>query len=236
MSGRSGAEITSNLILRHLSADDRGLLAPHLVQVDLPARKSLEAPNRRIEYIFFIESGFASVVVNGTADRDTEVGLIGREGVTGFAVVMATDRSPNAVYMQYAGKGQRITTVALKKAMRQSETLQIALLNYCHAFHIQATQTALANGRGKIEQRLARWLCMAQDRIESAELALTHEFISIMLGVRRPGVTLMLESLERAALIQRKRGVISIIDREGLEKITDGAYGVPEAEFRRLFG
>ena len=236
MSDQRGNAIPYNRILQRLSNVDRDLLTPLLEPVDLPIRKVLEAPHRRIDHVFFIERGFASVVANGRPQRSIEVGLIGREGVTGLAVMMRTDRSPNATFMQYAGSGQRIAVTDLKQALRESDTLYSTLLNFGHAFHIQTTQTALANGRSKIEQRLARWLCMAHDRIDGNDLALTHEFIAVMLGVRRPGVTLMLEALERVGLIRRHRGIISILDRKGLEKSSDGTYGLPEAEFQRMFG
>lgn len=226
---------TRNRILLRLSSADLRLLEPHLSVVDLPLRKSLEAPHKRIDFVYFIDSGFASVVANGHKDRRVEVGLIGREGVTGLAVIMGTDRSPNATFMQGAGTGRRISVACFVEAMDESATLRKALLNYGHAFVIQTAQTALANGRSKLEQRLARWLCMAQDRVDG-ELTLTHEFLALMLGVRRPGVTLTLNVLENAGLIRAKRGVITIIDRKSLEKCTDGAYGAPEAEFQRLFG
>ena len=228
--------ITSNRILKSLSSDDLRLIEADLVAVDLPVRKELEAPRKPIEAVYFVESGFASVVANGSKTRSIEVGLIGREGVTGLAIIMGTDRSPNRTFIQSAGKGLRLSVANLTRAMAKSVTLQRKLLNYGHAFFVQTSQTALANGRGKIEQRLARWLCMAHDRAEGDELDLTHEFLSIMLGVRRPGVTMSVEALERAGLIKTRRGKITVVDRSGLEKATDGTYGAPEAEFQRMFG
>ena len=236
MPGHPSSDKTRNRILARLSGADFALLEPYLKSVDLPLRKNLELPKRRIENVYFIDSGFASVVANGHGDRSIEVGLIGREGLTGLAVIMGTDRSPNATYMQNAGAGREISVAKLGDAIRQSETLRRTLLNYGHAFFIQTSQTALANGRNKNEERLARWLCMAHDRGDSDELVLTHQFISIMLGVQRPHVTVTLAVLEKAGLIEVKRGVISILDRKGLEKRTRGAYGAPEAEFQRLFG
>ena len=94
----------------------------------------------------------------------------------------------------------------------------------------------MANGRCKIEDRLARWLVMAHDRVDGDTLSLTHDFLAIMLGVRRPGVTHALNLLERVGLIQASRGTITIIDRDGLIENSNGAYGAPEAEFNRLFG
>ncbi len=227
---------TRNRILSRLSQADFGFLEPHLESVDLPLRHNLEIRNKPIEHVYFIENGFASVVADGTGDRSIEVGLIGREGMTGMAVVMATDRSPNATFMQLGGKGVRITSATLGQVMEQSPSLRRAFLNFGHAFFVQAAHTALANGRSKIEERLARWLLMAHDRVDGDELTLTHEFLALMLGVRRPGVTVAINHLEKHGLIQANRGVISIIDREGLEETSNGAYGVPEAEFQRLFG
>jgi CRP-like cAMP-binding protein len=236
VSGQPSNEKSGNRILARLSSADLGLLEPHLVPVDLPLRKNLEVPKRRIDKVYFIDSGFASVVANGHGDRSIEVGLIGREGVTGLAVIMGTDRSPNATYMQGAGSGHQISVSNLGEAIQQSETLRRVLLNYGHAFFIQTSQTALANARSKNEQRLARWLCMAHDRSDSDDLVLTHEFLSIMLGVQRPHVTATLAVLEKAGLIEARRGIISILDRKGLEKNAGSAYGAAEAEFQRLFG
>jgi CRP-like cAMP-binding protein len=225
-----------NRILSGLSRGDFGLLESHLEGVDLPIRKQLEAPNKRIDRVYFIERGFASVVANGSGHRSIEVGLIGREGMTGLAVIMGTDRSPHDTFMQAAGNGQGITAAKLRQGMEQSATLHRSILHYGHAFVIQTAHTAMANGRSKVEARLARWLLMAHDRLDGDELPLTHEFLAMMLAVRRPGVTVALNLLEKDGLIHADRGVISIIDRKGLEETSNGAYGVPEAEFRRLFG
>ncbi len=226
-----------NRLLSRLSASDFALLRPHLTQVDLPLRKRLETSGKPIDYVYFPESGFASVVANGHRGvRGIEVGLIGREGMTGLAVVMGTDRTPHETFVQHVGTGWRVAAGSLRRAMEQSRTLHQSLLLYGHAFVIQATYTAMANGRSKMEERLARWLLMAHDRIEGDRFSLTHEFLSVMLGVRRPGITIAINLLEKDGLIQASRGAITILDRKGLERISNGAYGPPEAEFNRLFG
>jgi len=137
--------------------------------------------------------------------------------------------------VQNAGAGQRISADNLRRAMRKSSTLQSLLLLYAHTFLIQTTQTAKANARSSIEERLARWLLMAHDRLETDDLNITHEFLSVMLGVRRSGVTVALNILETTGLISIHRGVITIVDRKGLKATANGAYGVPEAEYNRLF-
>ncbi len=225
-----------NRILASLSREDFALLEPHLEPAELPVRLRLETGNRPIDHVYFIESGIASVVANGINHRTIEAGLIGWEGMTGLAVVMATDRTPHETFMQVAGSGMRIASGTLRRAMELSATLRVALLNFAHAFFVQTTHTAMTNGSSKIEERLARWLLMAHDRVEGDDLPLTHDFLAIMLGVRRPGVTVALNQFERNGLIRAGRGVISILDRNGLTRSANGSYGTPEAEFDRLFG
>jgi CRP-like cAMP-binding protein len=225
-----------NKILSALTDDDLGLLTPYLKPVDLPLRKRLETARRVIEEIYFPDSGFVSVVADGAPDQHVEVGMIGREGMTGLAVVLGGDQTPNETFVQNAGAGQRISAANLRKAMRKSSTLQPLLLLYAHTFLIQTSQTARANARSSIEERLARWLLMAHDRLETDDLKITHEFLGVMLGVRRSGVTVALNLLEKTALISVHRGVTTIVDRKGLKAAANGAYGVSEAEYTRVFG
>jgi CRP-like cAMP-binding protein len=119
--------------------------------------------------------------------------------------------------------------------MDQSITMTRWFMRFAHVFAVQASYTALANARGTIEERLARWLLMAQDRIGSDVLELTHEFLALMLGVRRAGVTIALQHFENNGILQTARGAVTIADREGLEDCANGLYGQPEAEFERLF-
>lgn len=214
----------SNRILSRLSRQEFALLEPHLEAVDLPVRKTLEARRKRIDQVYFIESGFASVVANGTNKPSIEVGIIGREGMTGLAIVMGHDRAQHDTYMQVAGHGLRISAAKLREADERSMILHRAMLRYAHAFLLQTTTTALANGRSKIEERAARWLLMADDRIDGDDLPLTHEFLGLMLGTHRPGVTIALQALEKAGLIATRRSHITIIDRKGLEKNSNGTY------------
>ena len=216
--------MSPNRILSRLSPADLGLLETHLEPVDLPVHRPLEGRNRRIDFVYFIEAGFASVVANGSGKPSIEVGIIGRERMTGLAIIMGQQQAPHDTYIQVAGKGRRIRAAKLREADERSNTLHRAMLHYAHAFLLQATTTALANGRSKIEERLARWLLMAQDRVDSDQLPLTHEFLSLMLGVRRAGVTAALQALERKELISRNRGKMLILDRKGLEKQSNGTY------------
>ena len=126
--------MSSNRILSRLSRQDFALLEPHLEPVDLPVRKPLEARRKRIEQVYFIESGFASVVANGTSKPSIEVGIIGREGMTGLAIVLGSDRAQHATYIQAAGKGLRISATNLRGAIECSSSLHRPMLRYAHAF------------------------------------------------------------------------------------------------------
>jgi CRP-like cAMP-binding protein len=221
--------VSANRILASLKQEEFALLEPHLEPVDLPLKTDLEIRGKRIDAVYFIESGFASVVADGTSKPGIEVGIIGREGMTGIEIVLGGDRARHATYIQLAGRGQRMNIARLREADAQIPSFHRAMLGYVREFLAQTTATALANGRSKIDERLARWLLMAHDRVGRDELPLTHEFLSLMLGSQRPGVTLALQVLEDAGLIARRRGKIKILDRGGLEKQSNGSY-VPSEE------
>jgi len=201
-----------------MNRDDREVLEPHLEHVQLPLRTSLETRNRRIQYAYFLEDGIASVVATGTKDSSIEVGIIGCEGVTGLSIIMGGERAPHATYMQVAGNGLSIPAERLRHAMECSSSLRRLLLQFAHAFFLQTTYTALSNGRSKTDERLARWLLMAHDRVRSDDLPLTHEFLALMLGVHRPGVTGALKKLSSAGLIQNRRSSIHVLDRAGSKR------------------
>jgi CRP-like cAMP-binding protein len=211
-------------------------MEPHLEPVALNFRQRLEVADRRIERVYFIDAGLVSVVAVGSgARRRAEIAVVGREGMIGVAVVLGVDRSPHEALMQVAGHGRSIAASVLRSLMAQSRSLPTSLMRYAHVFGVQAAHTALANAQGKIEERLARWLLMAHDRLEGDDLHLTHELLAVMLGVRRAGVTTALHELEKAALISTARSCVTVLDRHGLEQSANGLYGAPEAEFDRLF-
>jgi CRP-like cAMP-binding protein len=233
---RSMPSSSNNRLLASLSPEDFDLLAPHLEPVALGLRKHLERPNRRIEDVYFPESGFASVVAVQPAGKQVEVGLIGREGMTGLPIVLGNHRSPHATYIQLPGQGKSMPAEELRRATQTSVSLRDSLLKFVQAFGVQTTHTAICNVQTRLDVRLARWLLMAQDRVEDDILPLTHEFLSLMLGVRRAGVTEALQALRKLGLISYGRGQITVQDRRGMERTAGKAYGVPEAEYRRLIG
>ena len=225
-----------NRLLAALSPTDLALLQPHLRFLAVAVRHEIERPNRRIDAIYFMDAGIASVVAVQADDTQVEVGLVGCEGMTGTAVVLGGDQTPHSTYIQVAGEAQSIKTDELRKAMKASDTLYALLLKYVQTFMVQTTHTAIANARAHIDQRLARWILMAQDRTGDKTLPLTHEFLALMLGVRRSGVTEALQSLKRRELIETGRNQIVVLSRNGIEKMAGPSYGVPEKEYRRLIG
>jgi CRP-like cAMP-binding protein len=225
-----------NKLLSSLSSADSDLLEPHLEAVSLRLRKYLERPNKRIDAVYFPDSGFASVVAVQRGGKEVEVGLIGREGMTGLPIVLGNHRTPHATYIQAAGQGKCIRAAELRKAMRTSPSITALFLKFVQAFGVQTTHTAICNARSRLDQRLARWLLMAHDRLQDNSLPLTHEFLSLMLGVRRAGVTEALHLLEKDGLIGRSRSRVIIRNRAGIERRAGESYGVPEAEYRRLMG
>jgi CRP-like cAMP-binding protein len=205
-----------NDILAALSKKDLALLEQSLEHVELPVRHVLEVPNKPIKQVYFIQDGLASVVANNK-DRRLEVGLVGRDGMTGIAVVLGNGRSPNETFMQVEGEGMAISADALRKAIK-----------HVHSFLNQTSRTALSNGTATLEERLARWLLMANDRLGGDTVRLTHDVLSLMLGVRRAGVTVALHSLKRRGIIQLARKQIVILDRERLKRVANGTYHEPE--------
>jgi CRP-like cAMP-binding protein len=236
MRSSSSTARSRNHILSALSAPDFALLQPNLEATVFPLRHVFENSNKPIKHIFFMEDGIGSVVATGPRGREIEAGIIGREGMSGIPVILGSERSPNEMYVQVAGRGQCLAATSLRTAMAKSASMTSLFLRFAQAFLVQTTHTALANGRGTIEQRLARWLLMAQDRVDGNRLPLTHEFLALMLGVRRPGVTVAVNLLEERGLIRAERGRLVVLDRDGLEELANGIYGIPEGEYRRLIG
>src|SRR5580700_2658891 len=235
-SPRHDASRQRNRLLAALSPADLALVQPHLTLLAVAVRHEIERPNRRIESVYFMDAGIASVVAVQADETQVEVGLIGPEGMSGTAVVLGGDQSPHSTYIQVAGEAQWIEADQLRKAMRASGSLHALLLKYVQVFMVQTTHTAIANARAHIDRRLARWILMAHDRTGDKTLPLTHEFLALMLGVRRSGVTEALQSLKRRALIETGRNQIVVLSRNGIEKMAGASYGVPEKEYRRLIG
>lgn len=225
-----------NLLLDKLSADDRTALSRLLVDVSLARQAVLHEPLEEIEFVYFFESGLSSEISLDTHGERVEVGCVGREGFSGVPLVLGVGRTSHRAFMEVGGTAKRLAKADLVRFMEEAPTFRTLMLRYVHTFMIQTAGTALANGRYEIEARLARWILMAHDRLISDELALTHEFLSLMLGVRRSSVTDAIHILEGNRLIKATRGMIQVRDRRGLEVTAGGCYGTPEAEYERVIG
>ena len=232
---RSGARSDAtprNALLAAMSADDRAWIAERLEPIELELRDTI-ADAGDGDGVVFPESGIISLIAR-TPDVKLEVGLAGREGAAGLAAMLGTGSAPLKSFVQLAGRGQHLGADAMAEAMERPG-IRSVMLAHVHVAYVQVTQTALANGRNTIEERLARWLLMVQDRQDGTDIRITHEFLSLMLGVHRPGVTLALHVLEGAGLLRSTRGLVTIRDRKALKEVAGQAYGVAEAEHARLF-
>lgn len=223
-----------NRLLKAFSPADRTLLQASLEPVSLDLKQVLEVPNTPVDYVYFPSGGLASVVASISPRYRIEVAMIGHEGMTGLSVILGDDLAANEILVQSPGKAHRLAASALRAAMRESSTLTPVLDRYVHSFLIQASHTALANGCGKVDERLARWLVMWQDRVREPTLTVTHEFLALLLGVRRPGITVALHELEGRSLIKVTRTNVRILNRAGLMKAANGFYGAPERRYDRM--
>jgi CRP-like cAMP-binding protein len=175
-------------------------------------------------------------VAGAQRDRAIEVGFFGRDGMSGTSLVLGDSETAFNCSTQVEGSAIRISAANLGEALHASASLKALLTGYAHALAIQTACTAWANADLRLEERLARWILMVDDRIDGNQFSITHEFLSVMLGVRRAGVTQALNALASRQLIDVRRGTIGVIDRAGLAAITKGTYGLAEAEYVRITG
>ena len=230
------AHAVGNHLLDTLPLEDLARLRPSLEHVEFPFAATVHRPGDRLDAAFFPNEGMVSMV--GTLEDGTqmEVGTVGREGLVGLPLVLGTDRGLVEAIAQTDVVALRISAAALCEAVDRSATLRSLLLRYAMAFQVQVTQTALCNGRHAVDQRLARWLLIAHDLAVSDEFTMTHEFIAMMLGVRRPGVSVVAAMLQKAGLISYARGRMTVLDRPGLEAAACECYFTVRDEFRQLLG
>jgi len=236
MMTRQNTSILKNRLLRALSTADLSLLAPNLERIQLSLRQSLEKAHHHIDFVYFLESGLGSVVARKEGGTSVEVGLFGKDGMTGASIALGDTESPFDCFTQMEGFAMRISSDNLHKAMSQSAGIRDLFMQYARTLGIQTTYTALANSQIKVEERLARWILMVDDRVDHDSFLITHEFLAMMLGIQRPGVTVALQTLESRRLIKSQRGEIIVRDRASLISLTKGTYGPAEQEYERLTG
>ena len=225
-----------NRLLSRLSPDDFARLADELEFCVCDRSTVLWEADDPIEAVYFLESGLASIVARSPEGHAAEVGIIGREGFVYPSVALGSATAPFKVEIQMPGSAHRVPTAHLLRANDQSPTLRRMLLLFAHVHAVQATWSILSNAVHSVEERLARWLLMCHDRSPSDDLALTHNFIGMIMSVRRPSVTTSLHVLESRGFITSSRGYITIANRAALEAFAGDTYGKPEAECRRVIG
>ncbi|MCR4340649.1 MAG: Crp/Fnr family transcriptional regulator [Gemmatimonadaceae bacterium] len=233
----SEAALERNSLLRALSAEDYAKVMEHAITVPLRPRQDLVEPGEAMRYAWFPQRGMLSLV-NDMKDGKTsiEVGVIGREGIAGLALFHGRETQPMRILVQVAGEAKRIPADAFKALIRQTPTLRDVLHRYTLALLNQAGQQVACNRLHSLEQRCAKWLLTTHDHMDAQELPLTQEFLAIMLGVRRPGVTVAAQALQDAGLISYRRGRITITDRHGLEQIACECYGRIREDYEHLLG
>jgi CRP-like cAMP-binding protein len=226
----------TNRLLSLLSDDDYERLRPNLSHVVFDYRKSLYEASRPIEHVYFPIDGVASLVITTADGASTEVGTIGNEGFVGLPVCLGDRDAPSSVYVQVPGTALTMDARLFRGELDRNQTLSLIMLRYAHAFFNQVAQSAACAHLHRVEQRCCRWLLMTRDRMPSDDFLLTHEFLGMMLGVRRTTVTDVMGSLQKAGLIRYRRGHVTILDHEALHHRTCECYEISKVEFDRMLG
>src|SRR5882672_7939071 len=220
------AQAVENEILLSLSTKERGLIFPLLTFMELRTHTVLHEPGDPIQFGYFLNSGLASVLTVLLEGKSVEVGLTGKEGFVGLPLIVGFSTSPTRTVIQIEATGFRINAKNLVQVARQSPGLVNRLQRYVQILGMQGTQVAACSRLHEVDERLARWLLMCQDRIGSNFVPLTQEFLAHMLGTRRASVTVAAGMLQKAGLITYQRGHVNIVDRLRLEASTCECYAI----------
>jgi len=223
-----------NRVLASLPAAEIKRLAPHLSPVALMVNRTLHDAGQTIDSVYFLEDGVCSIVATMASGNTVEVGIIGREGFVGLPAVLGTQASPNRAFMQIPGHGYSIKAKILQEQSEASKELRLLLQRVVQGMLVQTAQTAACNRVHELEERLARWLLMCQDRVQSDQIGITHEFLAMMLGTRRTSVTVAAGTLSKAGIISYSRGLVTIQNRKQLENAACECYRVVHEEDLRL--
>jgi len=216
----------ANSLLAALPRKESRNLIDNMEQVALTYGEILYEPGEPIKYVHFPNDSLVSLLTLVDQHQALEVGLVGREGMVGIPLALEISVSPVRALVQGSGTAMRMKAASFLTALRQSQALQRELHRYTYSLMAQITQTAACNRFHVVESRLARWLLMTHDRMQSGTFRLTQEFLSQMLGVRRVGVTKAARTLQQGKLISYSRGNIRILDRSGLEAASCSCYAV----------
>lgn len=214
----------SNMLLSSVPEEEFRVLRPVLEPVDLPRYLILNDVGQGIDYVYFLNEGMTSLVVVTHDGQSVEVGVVGREGIVGASVIAGVRRAAFRAIMQIGGSGLRIRVENLEEILPQIPNLLSAIHHFVLIQGLQVGQVAACNRLHEVEQRLARWLLMCQDRVDSPVIRLTHEFLAQMLGAGRPTVSLACARLEQSGLIENSRGAVRVLNRSQLENTACECY------------
>jgi CRP-like cAMP-binding protein len=218
----------SNILLLSLCDSDYNSLRPHLEYVSLHNHRVLHQAAGRLEFAYFLNRGLISLVVVMKDGRTAEAGIVGREGFTGTPAAVGLSTSPLRAVVQITGDGFRVEVEALQNTFESNPHLQLMLCRYAIVQGMQIAQTAACNRLHEIKHRLARWLLMAQDRVDLESLPITHDFLATMLGTDRTTVSLAAGMLQKKKLIEYTRGAVKIVNRKKLEDSACECYGITQ--------
>ena len=218
------APVRQNQLLASLPIDVAERLASQGQAVELTFRDSLFRTGDPMPDIYFPLSGIVSLIAVMTEGNALETGVVGREGLTPLVAFLGVEQAPQQALIQMAGQALRVPVAVLRQQAREAGPLHDLLERYTAATLLHTTQTTVCNGLHPVEERLARWLLLAQDRAETDQLPMTHEFLGLMLGVRRASVTTTVAILQQAGLIRSHYGTVEVVDRDGLERASCECY------------
>jgi CRP-like cAMP-binding protein len=224
----AGGKPVKNRILLSVSDSDYSTLRPHLEYVSLPNHRILHEGSGRVEFAYFLNRGLISLVVVMNDGETAEAGIVGNEGFIGTPAAVGLSRSPLQAVVQITGDGFRVRVAALQNILESAPHLQLILSRYAVVQGMQVAQTAACNRLHDIKQRLARWLLMAQDRVDSESLPITHDFLATMLGTDRPSVSTAAGALQKKKIIEYTRGAVRIVNRRKLEDAACECYGMTQ--------
>jgi CRP-like cAMP-binding protein len=231
-----GSPQSSNHLLAGIDAAEFESLRPHLTPVELHSKAVVWEANRPIEAVYFPHNAVVSLVAMVEGDTAVEVGTVGCEGMVGLPVLFGSESSVSRAIVQIAGHADRMDAAVLTREAMRHASLRRILYLYAQGFVTQISQSTACNRLHSAEQRLARWLLICRDRTGTNELAVTHETMALMLGVRRATVTETAGLLQRRGMIRYRRGLVSVLDRAGLEATACECYEIVRNEFDRLLG
>ncbi len=225
-----------NRILAAVPPDELGRLLARATLVKLDFRSILVKRGGTIRHVFFPVSGLYSLLAPAANTDTVEVGTVGREGIIGISIHLGVDTAYTTAIAQVPGEAIRIDADAFRSEVTRCQAVTVLVGRYIHALYVQTVQWVACNRLHSLEERFARWLLASADTLGSESLPLTHDFLAKMLGVRRPSVTLAAGALQRAGLIESSRGMLRIVNREGLEGISCDCYRLVRGHYDDLLG